>query len=279
MTQRFINRAAAGRLLAEKLAPLAGRPGLLVLALPRGGVPVAAEVAHRLGVPLDVLEVRALEAPSRSVPPPAARLGSEVNAVAGTIGPGLAWRRRMLQPGPRVHRIWKTPAAAAGQELFFSSGYSLGAVASGDYRVFNRKVRDTSGVKQEVIEALTARELQKLHRHEQAYRHGRPALVLRGRPVILTDDAIVTASTLRVAVAAVREARAGPIIVAAPVAARESYLELRSNVQGFVTLCLPREFGAVGQYYADYDPVADTLVRELLDRAWQENAAVAPVSV
>ena len=44
----FPNRAAAGRLLAEKLASFAGRDGLWVLALPRGGVPVAAEVALSL---------------------------------------------------------------------------------------------------------------------------------------------------------------------------------------------------------------------------------------
>jgi len=63
MNQSFSNRSAAGRLLAEKLAAYAGEPGLLVLALPRGGVPVAAEVAHALHARLDVLVVRKLGAP------------------------------------------------------------------------------------------------------------------------------------------------------------------------------------------------------------------------
>ena len=44
--ERFRNRNEAGRLLAEKLTAYANRPDLLVVALPRGGVPVAYEVAH-----------------------------------------------------------------------------------------------------------------------------------------------------------------------------------------------------------------------------------------
>src|SRR6266700_3251190 len=59
----FSNRAEAGRLLAEKLEKYAGREDVIVLGLPRGGVPVAYEVARRLNVPLDVFVVRKLGAP------------------------------------------------------------------------------------------------------------------------------------------------------------------------------------------------------------------------
>ena len=59
----FRDRAAAGRLLAEKLTAYAGRTDVLVLALPRGGVPVAFEVAQALEVPLDVFVVRKLGVP------------------------------------------------------------------------------------------------------------------------------------------------------------------------------------------------------------------------
>src|SRR2546422_4930719 len=59
----FRDRRDAGRLLAERLAAYASRPDVLVLALPRGGVPVAYEVAHRLGAPLDVFVVRKLGVP------------------------------------------------------------------------------------------------------------------------------------------------------------------------------------------------------------------------
>src|SRR5881409_949616 len=59
----FRDRADAGRQLAVHLQPYRGRQGLLVLGLPRGGVPVAYEVASALGAPLDVFVVRKLGVP------------------------------------------------------------------------------------------------------------------------------------------------------------------------------------------------------------------------
>jgi len=59
----FHNRTHAGMLLAGRLASYAGRSDLLVLALPRGGVPVAYEIARALHAPLDVWVVRKLGAP------------------------------------------------------------------------------------------------------------------------------------------------------------------------------------------------------------------------
>ncbi len=61
--QPFINRAEAGRLLASRLSHYADQPDLLVLALPRGGVPVGFEVARALQAPLDVFVVRKLLTP------------------------------------------------------------------------------------------------------------------------------------------------------------------------------------------------------------------------
>jgi predicted phosphoribosyltransferase len=63
---RFANRSDAGRRLADRLADYAQRDDVLVLALPRGGVPVASEVARRLAVPLDVFLVRKLGVPGHS---------------------------------------------------------------------------------------------------------------------------------------------------------------------------------------------------------------------
>jgi predicted phosphoribosyltransferase len=60
---RFRDREQAGRVLAQKLARYAQLPDVVVLALPRGGVPVAFEVAQALGAPLDVFVVRKLGLP------------------------------------------------------------------------------------------------------------------------------------------------------------------------------------------------------------------------
>jgi len=64
MNARFKDRKDAGRILADKLSKYTNHPSAVVLALPRGGVPVAYEVAQELGLPLDVLIVRKLGVPN-----------------------------------------------------------------------------------------------------------------------------------------------------------------------------------------------------------------------
>src|SRR5688572_4702761 len=63
MTRYFSDRRDAGRQLADRLMAYANRPDVIVLALPRGGVPVAYEVARALHAPLDVFAVRKLGVP------------------------------------------------------------------------------------------------------------------------------------------------------------------------------------------------------------------------
>src|SRR3954464_3203528 len=63
MPKPFANRQDAGRQLADLLGSYEGQPGVLVLALPRGGVPVAAEIATALYAPLDVYLTRRLALP------------------------------------------------------------------------------------------------------------------------------------------------------------------------------------------------------------------------
>jgi putative phosphoribosyl transferase len=64
-TMQYRDRAKAGQRLAEQLTAYANRPDVAVLALPRGGVPVAFEVAQVLNAPLDVFVVRKLGVPGR----------------------------------------------------------------------------------------------------------------------------------------------------------------------------------------------------------------------
>ncbi len=64
--ERFTNRREAGKLLAKRLASYANSSNVMVLGLPRGGVPVAFEVALALHAPLDVLVVRKLGSPGNS---------------------------------------------------------------------------------------------------------------------------------------------------------------------------------------------------------------------
>ena len=97
MTGRpYRDRREAGRYLATKVAGYTGRPDVLVLALPRGGVPVAYEVARALDVPLDVFLVRKLGVP-----------GHEELAMGAIASGGLSCSiTRWCEPGdrPESHR-------------------------------------------------------------------------------------------------------------------------------------------------------------------------------
>lgn len=93
MSEQFADRTEAGRRLAENLARYAGRPDAVVLALPRGGVPVAHEVAQGLGLPLEPFLVRKLGVPGHqelamgAIASGGARvLNPEVLAGAGVTG-------------------------------------------------------------------------------------------------------------------------------------------------------------------------------------------------
>src|SRR3954464_6099040 len=65
MSMMFLDRRDAGRMLVQHLASVAGRTDLLVLGLPRGGVPVAFEIATALRAPLDIIVVRKLGVPGQ----------------------------------------------------------------------------------------------------------------------------------------------------------------------------------------------------------------------
>lgn len=84
----YADRREAGRVLASSLSHLAGRAGLLVLGLPRGGIPVALEVARALRAPLDVFVVRKLGFP-----------GHEEFAMGAIASGGV----RVMNPLPGLH--------------------------------------------------------------------------------------------------------------------------------------------------------------------------------
>jgi putative phosphoribosyl transferase len=89
---QFLDRHDAGRRLAEELAPLAQeRP--VIVALPRGGVPIAFEVARALRAPLDILAVRKLGAPGN----PELGVGAVAEDGTGVLDPHSAGRLGMTQ--------------------------------------------------------------------------------------------------------------------------------------------------------------------------------------
>ena len=122
----FRDRAEAGDVLAGQLGHYAGRDDVLVLALPRGGVPVAARVARALGAPLDVFVVRKLGVPGHEELAMGAIASGGVQVVneqvVGRLGLGEADLRRVaeaegreLARRERSYREGRAPPDLAGR--------------------------------------------------------------------------------------------------------------------------------------------------------------------
>ncbi|MFD7388073.1 phosphoribosyltransferase family protein [Streptomyces sp. NPDC059852] len=146
---RYDDRRTAGRLLATELSDLPELRGgdAVVLGLPRGGVPVAAEVARSLGAPLDVLVVRKLGVPGRpewafgAIGEHGVRvLNQDVMAAAGITSAALesveAAERAELERRVRAYRREREAAAVAARTaVVVDDGLATGATAEAACRV------------------------------------------------------------------------------------------------------------------------------------------------
>jgi putative phosphoribosyl transferase len=206
----YRDRRDAGRALATALSKFRSERRLLVLALPRGGVPVGYEVARALDAPLDVFVVRKLGVP--------------------------------------------------GHDEF-----AMGALASGGARVLSKEVISALKISERSIAAIVAREQRELNRREQLYRGKLPPLDVRTKTVILVDDGLATGSTMRAAIAGLKQLAAQRIVVAVPIAAPETCQELSQEVDEMVCAATPQPFYAVGLWYEDFSQTTDHEVRQLLE--------------
>ena len=208
----FRDRTEAGQVLASKLTKYLNQVNTVILALPRGGVPVAYEIGKELGLPVDIFVVRKLGVPGH-------------------------------------------------EEL------AMGAIASGGVRHINRNVVDQLRIDSETIDVASRREQKEIERREQLYRGQRPPVDVRNKTVILVDDGLATGSTMRAAIAALRQHRPARIVVAVPAAAPQTCSEIADEVDEIICAATPEPFYAVGQWYQEFSQTTDEEVRDLLARA------------
>ena len=221
----FRNRVDAGRRLAEQLQEYA-RHDVVVVGLPRGGVPVAFEVASALGAPLDVIMVRKL---------------------------GVPFQREL----------------------------AMGAVGEGGVRVINDDLVHQARVTAQELSSIEGRERAEMDRRATRYRGSRPPVPLAGRIVVIVDDGVATGSTARAACAVARAQGARRVVLAVPVAPTDEVAGLLDCADAVVCVeAIGEQFVAVGQSYADFAPVRDAEVADLLDRAAHRGAfeTLSPVA-
>lgn len=205
----FRDRRQAGELLAAQLDEYRDRPDAVLLALPRGGVPVAAAIAHALSLPLDVLLVHKIGAPSE---------------------PELA----------------------------------IGAVALDGLVVLDNRTIALMHISEAELETAIAAEREQLLRRSRLYRGDRAPLALEGKTIILVDDGLATGYTMLAAARSVRSHRPAQIVIAVPVALRETLDRLAAEADKTVSVLVPPRLAAVGQFYEDFSQTTDEQVREML---------------
>ena len=224
---RFADRAEAGQELARVLGNVLAARKLddpVVLALPRGGVPVGVEIAHALKAPLDLVFVRKI---------------------------GVPFQREL--------------AAAA-------------VVDGGEPEVVvNDEVVGVAGVTEGYIAEQTKIELAEIDRRRRVYLEGRPRVPLESRNLILVDDGIATGASVRAAIAALYRKSPKSLILAVPVAPRDTVALLRGKVDEVVCLEMPEPFYAVGVHYRDFHQVQDGEVVKLMRAADTAPATAASI--
>ncbi|MDH2399269.1 phosphoribosyltransferase [Bradyrhizobium sp. SSUT18] len=209
----FADRREAGRRLAPLLMKYKDQHPV-VLALPRGGVPVAFEVAQALIAPLDVALVRKIGAPGHD------ELG--LGAVVDGAHPQIVLNDeivRAVQPG---------------------NAY---------------------------LEAETSRQLAEIERRRHLYRDGEPPIDVAGRTAIVIDDGIATGGTVKAVLKALARAKPSRLVLAVPVAPKDSLADLNSEADEIICLATPDPFYAVGLNYRDFRQTSDQEVVELLHRS------------
>lgn len=141
--------------------------------------------------------------------------------------------------------------------------YAICAVGESGALVCNEA--ELSRVDQEWFQKQVQAEREEARRRRTYYLKGRESVSLKGKMAIIVDDGIATGLTMEAAIQDAKQQGPGKVVVAVPVAPRDTVDRLRREVDDFVTLDIPEMYlGAVGAYYDNFTQVSDEEVSDML---------------
>lgn len=203
----FIDRADAGRQLAERVRLAYAYSDPVVYALPRGGVAIGIEIAHILGAPIDLIIPRKIGHPT-------------------------------------------------------DPEYAIGAVAEDGHLIANAS--EIATVDKDWLQTEVKAQQAEAIRRRTTYLAGRPPIDIAGKTALIVDDGIATGLTMRCAIAELKHRNPKKIILAVPVAPKDTLEELSTMVDDIICLITPTHMGSISSFYDTFPQVEDVEVVELL---------------
>jgi predicted phosphoribosyltransferase len=141
---------------------------------------------------------------------------------------------------------------------------AIGAIAEDGTAVLDDELIRYLGVGRQYIYEEGERQKAEIGRRLKVYREGMPPQNLKGKEVIVVDDGIATGSTMKAALASVKNRGAASVTVAVPVGPPSTIEELKRRADHVVCLYTPEYFEAIGQFYANFSQTSDGEVITLL---------------
>lgn len=208
---RYKDRNEAGKLLADKLKNYS-HSNAVILAIPRGGVPVGYVISQKLNLPLEIV------------------LSKKI--------------------GHPLHEEYAVGAVTLKSSI-------LSDAAADIYPLYIEK------------EIESIRSL--LRKRFKDYYGDRKPINLKGKILILVDDGIATGNTILSIIKMLRDEEPEKVVVAIPVAPKDSVKKLKAldGVDEVICLHIPNYFMAVGQFYQNFDQVSDLEVKHFLNKSFE----------
>ncbi len=140
---------------------------------------------------------------------------------------------------------------------------AIGAIAPEGSLILDSQLIGEIGIEESYIKKKTEEKSQEVADRLIKFR-GKKAFKVKGKEVLLVDDGIATGATIEAAIKYLRSKNVKKIILASPVAPKDSIFKLRKLVDKLVVLKTPFDFHAVGQFYRYFPQVSDEEVIQLL---------------
>ena len=141
---------------------------------------------------------------------------------------------------------------------------AIGAITEDGTVLLDERLVEQLRVSAAYIQQESEAQKKEIQRRLNMYRGDVPYPTLENRAVILVDDGIATGSTMKAALASVRNRQAKSVIIAIPVGPPATIRELEEKADHVVCLQTPEAFYAIGQFYEDFAQTRDEEVTELL---------------